>query len=55
MNDSLKDMLDARMDYNTSYGVAIDNKDNIESIQKSIAAQENTFEQLTKKFDEYQR
>lgn len=55
VNDSLKDMLDARMDYNTSYGVAIDNKDNIESIQKSIAAQENTFEQLTKKFDEYQR
>lgn len=55
VNDSLKDMLDARMDYNTSYGVAIDYKDNIESIQKSIAAQENTFEQLTKKFDEYQR
>lgn len=55
VNDSLKDMLDARMDYNTSYGVAIDNKDNIESIQKSIAAQEDTFEQLTKKFDEYQR
>ena len=55
VNDSLKDMLDARMDYNTSYGVAIDNKDNIESIQKSIEAQENTFEQLTKKFDEYQR
>ena len=48
-------MLDARMDYNTSYGVAIDNKDNIESIQKSIAAQEDTFGQLTKKFDEYQR
>lgn len=55
VNDSLKDMLDAKISYNSAYGVANDNQDNIDSINKSIKAQEDTFNQLTKKFDEYQK
>ena len=55
VNDSLKDMFDAKISYNSAYGVANDNQDNIDSINKSIKAQEDTFNQLTKKFDEYQK
>lgn len=55
VNDSLKDMLDAKISYNSAYGVANDNQDNIDSINKSIKAQKDTFNQLTKKFDEYQK
>lgn len=55
VNNSLKDMLDAKISYNSAYGVANDNQDNIDSINKSIKAQEDTFNQLTKKFDEYQK
>ena len=55
VNDSLKDMLDAKISYNSAYGVANDNQDNINSINKSIKAQEDTSNQLTKKFDEYQK
>lgn len=55
VNDSLKDMLDAKISYNSAYGVANDNQDNIDSINKSIKAQEDTFNQLTKKFDKYQK
>lgn len=55
VNNSLKDRLDAKISYNSAYGVANDNQDNIDSINKSIKAQEDTFNQLTKKFDEYQK
>lgn len=55
VNDSLKDMLDAKISYNSAYGVANDNKDNINSINKSIKAQEDTINQLTKKLDAYQK
>lgn len=55
VNDSLKDMFDAKISYNSAYGMANDNQDNIDSINKSIKAQEDTFNQLTKKFDEYQK
>lgn len=55
INDSLKDKLDAKISYNSAYGVANDNKDNINSINKSIKAQEDTINQLTKKLDAYQK
>lgn len=55
INDSLKDMLDAKISYNSAYGVANDNQDNIGSINKSIKAQEDTINQLTKKLDAYQK
>ena len=55
INDSLKDKLDAKISYNSAYGVANDNKDNINSINKSIKAQEDTINQLTKKLDTYQK
>lgn len=55
VNDSLKDMLDAKISYNSAYGVANDNQDNIDSINKSIKAQEDTINQLTKKLDAYQK
>lgn len=55
VNDSLKDMLDAKISYNSAYGVANDNKDNISSINKSIKAQEDSITQLTKKLDAYQK
>lgn len=55
VNDSLKDMLDAKISYNSAYGVANDNQDNIGSINKSIKAQEDTINQLTKKLDAYQK
>lgn len=55
VNDSLKDMLDAKISYNSAYGVANDNQDNIDSINKSIKAQEDTINQFTKKLDAYQK
>lgn len=55
INDSLKDKLDAKISYNSAYGVANDNQDNISSINKSIKAQEDTINQLTKKLDAYQK
>ena len=55
VNDSLKDMLNAKISYNSAYGVANDNQDNIDSINKSIKAQEDTINQLTKKLDAYQK
>lgn len=55
INDSLKDKLDAKISYNSAYGVANDNQDNIDSINKSIKAQEDTINQLTKKLDAYQK
>ena len=55
VNDSLKDMLNAKISYNSAYGVANDNKDNISSINKSIKAQEDSITQLTKKLDAYQK
>lgn len=55
INDSLKDKLDAKISYNSAYGVSNDNKDNINSINKSIKAQEDTINQLTKKLDAYQK
>lgn len=55
INDSLKDKLDAKISYNSAYGVANDNQDNIGSINKSIKAQEDTINQLTKKLDAYQK
>lgn len=55
INDSLKDKLDAKISYNSAYGVANDNQDNIDSINKSIKAQEDTINQFTKKLDAYQK
>ena len=55
VNDALKDLSESKMDFNDSYGVARDNSDNYDSINKAIAAQEDTYTQLTTKLAEYQK
>lgn len=47
INDSLKDKLDAKISYNSAYGVANDNKDNINSINKSIGNAKQKISDLT--------
>ena len=55
INDSIKDVADSKISLNDALGVAIDNPDNYASINKSIKAQEDTYNQLTKKLAEYQK
>ena len=55
INDSIKDVADSKISLNDALGVAIDNPDNYASINKSIKAQEDTYNQLTKKLSEYQK
>ena len=55
INDSLKDAADSKISLNDALGVAIDNSDNYASINKSIKAQEDTYNQLTQKLAEYQK
>ena len=47
-------MADAKIELNDALGTAIDNGDNISNLNKSIKAQEDTYNQLTKKLNEYQ-
>lgn len=54
INDAIKDVADAKMELNDALGTAIDNGDNISNLNKSIKAQEDTYNQLTKKLNEYQ-
>lgn len=55
INDSLQDVADSKISLNDALGVAIDNPDNYASINKSIKAQEDTYNQLTKKLADYQK
>lgn len=55
INSSLQDAADSKISLNDALGVAIDNPDNYASINKSIKAQEDTYNQLTKKLAEYQK
>lgn len=55
INDSIKTVADSKISLNDALGVAIDNPDNYASINKSIKAQEDTYNQLTKKLAEYQK
>mgnify|MGYP004460501117 CR=1 FL=1 len=55
INSSLQDVADSKISLNDALGVAIDNPDNYASINKSIKAQEDTYNQLTKKLAEYQK
>lgn len=54
INDAIKDVADAKIELNDALGTAIDNGDNISNLNKSIKAQEDTYNQLTKKLNEYQ-
>ena len=55
INSSLQDAADSKISLNDALGVAIDNPDNYASINKSIKAQEDTYNQLTQKLAEYQK
>lgn len=55
INDKIKDVADSKMSLNDALGVAIDNPDNYANINKSIKAQEDTYNQLTKKLSDYQK
>lgn len=55
INDKIKDVADSKISLNDALGVAIDNPDNYANINKSIKAQEDTYNQLTQKLNEYQK
>lgn len=55
INDKIKNVADSKISLNDALGVAIDNPDNYASINKSIKAQEDTYNQLTKKLSDYQK
>lgn len=55
LNDSISSVADSKISLNDALGVAIDNPDNYASINKSIKAQEDTYNQLTKKLSDYQK
>ena len=55
INDAIKTVADSKISLNDALGVAIDNPDNYASINKSIKAQEDTYNQLTKKLSDYQK
>ena len=54
INDAIKDVADSKIELNDALGTAIDNGDNISNLNKSIKVQEDTYNQLTKKLNEYQ-
>ena len=55
INDKIKNVADSKISLNDALGVAIDNPDNYASINKSIKAQEDTYNQLSKKLSDYQK
>lgn len=55
INDKIKDVANSKISLNDALGVAIDNPDNYASLNKSIKAQEDTYNQLTKKLSDYQK
>lgn len=54
INDAIKSVSDSKLELNDALGVAIDNSDNFSNIRKAIKAQEDTYNQLTKKLNAYQ-
>lgn len=54
INDAIKSVSDSKLELNDALGVAIDNSDNLSNIRKAIKAQEDTYNQLTKKLNAYQ-
>ena len=55
INDKIKDVANSKMSLNDALGVAIDNPDNYANLNNSIKAQEDTYNQLTKKLSDYQK
>ena len=55
INDSIKSVADSKISLNDALGVAIDNPDNYTNLNNSIKAQEDTYNQLTKKLSDYQK
>lgn len=55
INDAIKSVADSKMSLNDALGVAIDNPDNYANLNNSIKAQEDTYNQLTKKLSDYQK
>ena len=55
INDAIKTVANSKISLNDALGVAIDNPDNYASMNKSIKAQEDTYNQLTKKLSDYQK
>ena len=55
INDKIKDVADSKISLNDALGVAIDNPDNYTNLNNSIKAQEDTYNQLTKKLSDYQK
>ena len=51
INDAIKTVADSKISLNDALGVAIDNPDNYANINKSIKAQEDTYNQLTQKLN----
>ena len=55
INDSIKDAANSKISLNDALGVAIDNPDNYSNLNNSIKAQEDIYNQLTKKLSDYQK
>lgn len=55
INDKIKDVANSKISLNDALGVAIDNPDNYTNLNNSIKAQEDTYNQLTKKLSDYQK
>lgn len=55
INDAIKTVADSKISLNDALGVAIDNPDNYANLNNSIKAQEDTYNQLTKKLSDYQK
>lgn len=55
LNDSISSVADSKISLNDALGVAIDNPDNYANLNNSIKAQEDTYNQLTKKLFDYQK
>lgn len=55
INDKIKDVANSKISLNDALGVAIDNPDNYANLNNSIKAQEDTYNQLTKKLSDYQK
>lgn len=55
INDAIKSVVNSKISLNDALGVAIDNPDNYANLNNSIKAQEDTYNQLTKKLSDYQK
>lgn len=55
INDKIKDAANSKISLNDALGLAIDNPDNYANLNNSIKAQEDIYNQLTKKLSDYQK